>query len=216
MKKILFIFIFFLSLHSVAYAEIINLAKNIIVRNDNSSFELIIPENFESFSKSLQPKDWLYGFKERTGFQDKAAITIGIELSDGSLDQGQNIDLYQWKRYFPQAISIQRIPLHVLGVEVYGLRIVISVDDLQSIMYIVQVPVTPVAIQITVGGLIEREKEIAQTLLRILSSVKAKDNWEVQMKTSAWLNWRLGLFIFLLFALVITVYLYKRTNILKR
>jgi len=152
----------------------LNTSRAEIVKNKDPDFSVTIPDNFSAFSKELKPAAWLYGFQERTGFKDEPKLTIGIEKLDYALKSPYKITLKSVRKNFPLGTVLEERSFKFAGITVRGLRVVLDAAGIKSVIYHVPVPTKPKAIQISVGGLQEKEAEMLGVLENVLATVELK------------------------------------------
>ena len=181
-------------------------SKPNIIKNNNPEFKITIPENFQSFKGTEMPKGWALGYYEKTGFEDKQPITIGIEIKDEVLKKEYAIDWEKLKNDYPNDAVIKKIIFNSLGLNLQGIKVIIRSARADSVMYVVPVPVKTSSIVIIGGGIAERDSEIRRIIDDILKSLEAETNWSKNRKSN------INRFLRLIFRLIRKLfYLFRRS-----
>jgi hypothetical protein len=172
-----------------------------IIKNDDPFFTIDIPDNFEPLPAKEIPKDWDAGYRERTGLEDKQPISIGIDIIDEILGQSYRLDTDRLKKDYPNDTNIEKMVFRSLGFDLEGVKVTFNSNPVKSIVYMVQIPVSPKSIGIIVGGTEERKEDILDIVKSVTGSIKANTNWttsKLKRKSRFSFWWLLLLFIALI------------------
>lgn len=154
---------------SVVLAVLGSFARAEIVRNRDLNFEMSIPDRFRPFSPPVQNDKTIYTFVDAPPPNHSIVISIGrmggVLPRDAALDENH------------MAQGATPLTLHWNDHAIGGMRMQQTVAGVAVVTLVAQVPLSPQALQITVGGDPADEKEMLDLLQRLLTDLKGRSNW---------------------------------------
>jgi hypothetical protein len=132
-------------------------------------FRFSVPDAFQPF-----PVEGDDLFKLARPIDGGAMLVVDVQRMHGVLGR-EPLDLKEGT--FPQGAMVTRQPVPWNGFTLESLRVQLPQGATTLVLYEVQVPLTPEAIQVTVGGPREMETEARSTFQAMLGTVQGKTNW---------------------------------------
>ena len=205
---------FLLLLVPFSFAKILQKNEAVIIKNEMPAFEITLPADFKELARKEHSPLLLYAFVQETIPKTPLPITVTIQSLWNLLKKPHKLDLKTVKKSSPKGALVQIINVEALGFKLEAVRSLISIQGKDVVAYAVQVPVKPEAIQIVVGGGVEKETEIKSILDAMLGSIKAETNWLTAKQAGKKLSVGLGRLITVVFLILIIAvcFLYQKNK----
>ena len=83
-------------------------------------------------------------------------------------------------------------------------------NNVKNVVYAVQIPTKPEAIQLLLGGIVSRDMEIKGILDKVLSSLKAESNWFSEYESSVRLGRGIGIVISVFIGIAVIIFMRRK------
>jgi hypothetical protein len=151
-----------------------------ILRDEKSRFSMDIPHGFEDWPEGAVAPNVLHCFARKLPGADDSRLVINVQRLNGTIPPNQPLRREDVLQHAPPGTKLDLIQKKWRGFKVDTFVSEVSLNGVQAIVYGVQIPLVPRAIQINVGGPVFHRSEVEKLADEILVSLEGNTNWEAK------------------------------------
>jgi hypothetical protein len=151
----------------------VHVASALVVTNDLLRFSIDIPEGFRDLPAAQRPPNSEHVYLKGVVAAREAMTVINIERLDGTLPKNKPMK----KEDMPPGFTGEVTTRNWRGLNVDTVVTAMEKNGLKMVVYAVQVPLRPAAIQLNVAGPESKRAELSQLTDSLLASLEGETNW---------------------------------------
>lgn len=164
------------SLHAPS-SPVMHLHGAHLLNDEHLHFSIDIPEGFNTSSdKALT--NFNYCYSRNLVDNGYARVVVGIQQLDGIIPANQHLQPEDAAKQAPRGVKVDVVEKNWRGLKVDTLVSEQSQNGASTLIYVVQIPLAPSAIQLIVRGPASHRAEIEKLIDDMLGSVDGKSNWQ--------------------------------------
>ena len=144
-----------------------------LLKDDRLRFSVDIPEGFSDYPEGKQSPTSMHVFVKGVLGGGEALTVINIERMGGLIPKNKPLR----REELPFEFRGELTRRNWRGLEVDTIVAQVEQNGLRMIVYTMQIPLRPTAIQLSVGGPESKREELGQLVDTLLASLEGETNW---------------------------------------
>lgn len=148
-----------------------------LLKDDRLSFSMDIPDGFRDFPEGKRTPNVEYVFIKEIADAGDARMVITVERLNGTLPKNQPLTVEDIRKRMPPGSSAKLADQNWRGLKVDAIVAEVPQGGIRMVVYTIQIPVVPSAIQLAVAGPESNRAQVEKLANALLASLEGDTNW---------------------------------------
>jgi hypothetical protein len=150
----------------------VHLPNSRLLKDERLGFSMDVPEGFREFPEGKRTPTIEHVFIKESTDAGEARKVITVERMNGILSKNQRLTLERIQKHMPAGVTAEVASRNWRGLKVDTIVAAVEQNGMRMVVYTIQIPLIPSAIQLSVTGPESKRAETEQLADGLLASVE--------------------------------------------